>query len=182
VIGVSRFRHSAAIAVSPRPVGIPYARWALIKNRMSPQPHPAHQAMRERVFASSSIPLPDVLAGKRVVVIDDRSCVHHKPQSCAGPCARPVAHGGAHLRISSTAVTHPCFYGHRHRHTQEQLILPPATPSEETTAASGVDSWPKPEPGRACSEVRPTQGRQLLPPPFEWQLPDSEDDSIAPAS
>ena len=54
-------------------------------------------------------PLPDVLNGKRVVVVDD-SIVRHLPGADRGPPARAGARE-VHLRICAPPLRHPCFLG-----------------------------------------------------------------------
>ncbi len=109
VIGVPDSATPAAIGYALES-GIPYTE-GLIKNRYIGrtliQPH---QHLRERGIGLKFNPLPEVLSGKRVVVVDD-SIVR-------GTTTRPIVEllrrAGAtevHVRIHSPAMAHPCYLG-----------------------------------------------------------------------
>ena len=119
VIGVPDSGIPAAIGYS-QSSGIPYAD-GLIKyryvGRTFIQPT---QAMREAGIRVKLNPLPDVLNGKRVVVIDD-SIVRGTTSKKLVQALRDAGAIEVHMRISSPPVTHPCFYG-IDTDTQDQLI------------------------------------------------------------
>ena len=93
--------------------------------------------MREAGIRVKLNPLPDVLAGKRVVVIDD-SIVRGTTSRKLVAAIRDAGATEVHMRISSPPVTHPCFYG-IDTDTQDQLIAARLT-LEEISAHLGVDS------------------------------------------
>jgi amidophosphoribosyltransferase len=136
VIAVPDSGTPAAIGFA-RQSGIPFQQ-GLIKNhyvgRTFIQPT---QAMREAGIKMKLNPLPDVLAGKRVVIVDD-SIVRG---TTSRKIVKALLDSGAkevHMRISSPPVTHPCFYG-IDTDSQDQLIA--ATKSvQEIARHIGVDS------------------------------------------
>jgi amidophosphoribosyltransferase len=82
-------------------------------------------------------PLKDVLAGKRVVIVDD-SIVRGTTSRKLVKALRDAGALEVHMRISSPPVTHPCFYG-IDTDSQDQLIA--ATKSvEEIAKQIEVDS------------------------------------------
>ena len=95
------------------------------------------QAMREAGIRVKLNPLPDVLNGKRVVVIDD-SIVRGTTSRKLVRALRDAGATEVHMRISSPPVTHPCFYG-IDTDTQDQLIAARYT-LEEIEAHLKVDS------------------------------------------
>ena len=119
VIGVPDSGIPAAIGFS-QASGIPYAD-GLIKNRYVGRTFiQPTQAMREAGIRVKLNPLPDVLAGKRLVVIDD-SIVRGTTSRKLVVALREAGATEVHMRISSPPVTHPCFYG-IDTDTQDQLI------------------------------------------------------------
>ena len=136
VIGVPDSGIPAAIGYSQKS-GIPFAD-GLIKNRYVGRTFiQPTQAMREAGIRVKLNPLPDVLAGKRVVVIDD-SIVRGTTSRKLVAALRDAGATEVHMRISSPAVTHPCFYG-IDTDTQDQLIAARLTLAE-ICAHLGVDS------------------------------------------
>ena len=136
VIGVPDSGIPAAIGYSQF-TGIPFAD-GLIKNRYVGRTFiQPTQAMREAGIRVKLNPLPDVLAGKRVVVIDD-SIVRGTTSRKLVAALRDAGATEVHMRISSPAVTHPCFYG-IDTDTQDQLIAARLTLAE-ISAHLGVDS------------------------------------------
>jgi amidophosphoribosyltransferase len=127
------------------PAAIGYSQWSgipfgdgLIKNRYVGRTFiQPTQAMREAGIRVKLNPLPDVLAGKRVVVIDD-SIVRGTTSRKLVAAIRDAGATEVHMRISSPPVTHPCFYG-IDTDTQDQLIAARLT-LEEIAAHLGVDS------------------------------------------
>jgi amidophosphoribosyltransferase len=136
VIGVPDSGIPAAIGYS-QASGIPFGD-GLIKNRYVGRTFiQPTQAMREAGIRVKLNPLPDVLSGKRVVVIDD-SIVRGTTSRKLVAAIREAGATEVHMRISSPPVTHPCFYG-IDTDTQDQLIAARLT-LEEIAAHLGVDS------------------------------------------
>ena len=136
VMGVPDSGIPAAIGYS-QASGIPYAE-GLIKNRYVGRTFiQPTQKMREAGIRMKLNPLKDVLAGKRVVIVDD-SIVRGTTSRKLVKALRDAGASEVHMRISSPPVTHPCFYG-IDTDSQEQLIA--ATKSvEEITKQIGVDT------------------------------------------
>jgi amidophosphoribosyltransferase len=136
VIGVPDSGIPAAIGYSQFS-GIPFAD-GLIKNRYVGRTFiQPTQAMREVGIRVKLNPLPDVLAGKRVVVIDD-SIVRGTTSRKLVQALRDAGATEVHMRISSPPVTHPCFYG-IDTDTQDHLIAARLNLAE-IEAHLGVDS------------------------------------------
>ena len=136
VIGVPDSGIPAAIGYS-EVSGIPYGD-GLIKNRYVGRTFiQPTQAMREAGIRVKLNPLPDVLAHKRVVVIDD-SIVRGTTSRKLVQALREAGATEVHMRISSPPVTHPCFYG-IDTDTQDHLIAAQMTLSE-IEAHLAVDS------------------------------------------
>ena len=93
--------------------------------------------MRDAGIRVKLNPLPDVLSGKRVVVIDD-SIVRGTTSRKLVTALRDAGATEVHMRISSPPVTHPCFYG-IDTDTQDQLIAARLT-LEEIQEHLKVDS------------------------------------------
>ncbi|AFZ30363.1 amidophosphoribosyltransferase [Gloeocapsa sp. PCC 7428] len=136
VIGVPDSGIPAAIGFA-QASGIPYAE-GLIKNRYVGRTFiQPTQTMRESGLRMKLNPLKDVLAGKKIVIVDD-SIVRG---TTSRKLVRTLRDAGAievHMRVSSPPVTHPCFYG-IDTDSQDQLIA--ATKSvAEIAAQIEVDS------------------------------------------
>jgi amidophosphoribosyltransferase len=90
--------------------GIPYGQ-GLVKNsyvgRTFIQPS---QTIRERGIRLKLNPLRSVIAGQRVVVVDD-SIVRGNTQRAIVAMLREAGAAQVHVRISSPPVSWPCFYG-----------------------------------------------------------------------
>jgi amidophosphoribosyltransferase len=90
--------------------GIPYGQ-GLVKNsyvgRTFIQPS---QTIRQRGIRLKLNPLRDVIAGKRIVVVDD-SIVRGNTQRAIVAMLREAGAAQVHVRISSPPVAWPCFYG-----------------------------------------------------------------------
>jgi amidophosphoribosyltransferase len=90
--------------------GIPYGQ-GLVKNsyvgRTFIQPS---QTIRQRGIRLKLNPLRDVIAGQRVVVVDD-SIVRGNTQRAIVAMLREAGAAQVHVRISSPPVSWPCFYG-----------------------------------------------------------------------
>jgi amidophosphoribosyltransferase len=117
--------------------GIPYGQ-GLVKNsyvgRTFIQPS---QTIRQRGIRLKLNPLRDVIAGKRVVVVDD-SIVRGNTQQAIVAMLRESGARSVHVRIASPPVKWPCFYGIDFA-TREELIAGHAA-VEEIRAAIGADS------------------------------------------
>jgi len=136
VIGVPDSGITAAIGFS-QGSGISYAE-GLIKNRYVGRTFiQPTQKMREAGIRMKLNPLKDVLAGKRIVIVDD-SIVRGTTSRKLVKALRDAGATEVHMRISSPPVTHPCFYG-IDTDSQDQLIA--ATKSvEEIAKQIDVDS------------------------------------------
>jgi amidophosphoribosyltransferase len=136
IVGVPDSGIPAAIGFSQESE-IPYAE-GLIKNRYVGRTFiQPTQSMRESGIRMKLNPLKDVLAGKRVLMVDD-SIVRGTTSYKIVKALRDAGATEVHMRISSPPVTHPCFYG-IDTDTQDQLIA--ATQSvAEIKAKIGVDS------------------------------------------
>ena len=68
------------------------------------------QAQRDRAVAMKLNIIPDVVRGKRVVIVEDSvvrgTTTRSKMRAFAGPGAKEI-----HLRVSCPPIRHPCFYG-----------------------------------------------------------------------
>ncbi len=109
IIGVPDSGIPAAIGFSQE-ADIPYAE-GLIKNRYVGRTFiQPTQSMRESGIRIKLNPLKDVLAGKRIVMVDD-SIVRGTTSRKIVQALRDAGAREVHMRISSPPVTHPCFYG-----------------------------------------------------------------------
>ncbi len=90
--------------------GIPYGQ-GLVKNsyvgRTFIQPS---QAIRQRGIRLKLNPLKDVIAGQRIVAVDD-SIVRGNTQRAIVTMLREAGAAEVHIRISSPPVAWPCFFG-----------------------------------------------------------------------
>lgn len=108
--------------------GIPYAE-GLIKNRYVGRTFiQPTQSMREAGIRMKLNPLKDVLAGKRVIIVDD-SIVRGTTSRKIVKALREAGATEVHMRISSPPVTHPCFFG-IDTDNQDQLIAASKSPQE----------------------------------------------------
>jgi amidophosphoribosyltransferase len=117
--------------------GIPYGQ-GLVKNsyvgRTFIQPS---QTIRQRGIRLKLNPLRGVIAGKRVVVVDD-SIVRGNTQRAIVAMLREAGAAEVHVRISSPPVAWPCFYGIDFA-TRAELIAG-TLPVDEIRASIGADS------------------------------------------
>jgi amidophosphoribosyltransferase len=119
VFGVPDSGIPAAIGFS-QASGVAYAE-GLIKNRYVGRTFiQPTQTMRESGIRMKLNPLKDVLAGKRVIIVDD-SIVRGTTSRKLVKTLRDAGAVEVHMRISSPPVTHPCFYG-IDTDSQDQLI------------------------------------------------------------
>jgi amidophosphoribosyltransferase len=117
--------------------GIPYGQ-GLVKNsyvgRTFIEPS---QTIRQRGIRLKLNPLRDVIAGQRVVVVDD-SIVRGNTQRAIVTMLREAGAAEVHVRISSPPVAWPCFYGIDFA-TRAELIAGGLS-AEEIRASIGADS------------------------------------------
>jgi amidophosphoribosyltransferase len=117
--------------------GIPYGQ-GLVKNsyvgRTFIQPS---QTIRQLGIRLKLNPLRDVIAGRRIVVVDD-SIVRGNTQQAIVAMLREAGAREVHVRIASPPVKWPCFYGIDFA-TREELIAGHSAVAE-IRAAIGADS------------------------------------------
>jgi len=117
--------------------GIPYMD-GLIKNRYVGRTFiQPDQAMRESGIRLKFNPMPDVLDGQRVVVVDD-SIVRGTTTRKIVEMLRGAGATEVHLRISSPPIISPCFYG-IDMATKDEMIAA-AKSLEEIRAELDADS------------------------------------------
>jgi amidophosphoribosyltransferase len=95
------------------------------------------QELRRRGLRMKFNPLPEVVKGKRIVVIDD-SIVRGNTTRQIVKMLRDAGAVEVHLRISAPAIRHPCHYG-IDMSTREEMIAHERT-VEEIAAELGCDS------------------------------------------
>ena len=117
--------------------GIPYGQ-GLVKNsyvgRTFIQPS---QTIRQLGIRLKLNPLRDVIAGRRIVVVDD-SIVRGNTQQAIVAMLREVGAREVHVRIASPPVKWPCFYGIDFA-TRDELVAGRYS-VDEICAAIGADS------------------------------------------
>ena len=90
--------------------GLPY-REGMVRNRYSGRTFiQPSQAMRQRGVTIKLSVLREVVAGKRLIVVDD-SIVRGTTTRQIVALLRKAGAAEVHLRISSPPIHHPCFYG-----------------------------------------------------------------------
>ncbi len=95
------------------------------------------QALRRQGLRMKFNPLPEVVAGKRLVVVDD-SIVRGNTTRQIVQMLRDAGAAEVHLRISAPPIKHPCHYG-IDMSTREEMIAHGRT-VEEIAATLGADS------------------------------------------
>ena len=117
--------------------GLPY-REGMVRNRYSGRTFiQPSQGMRQRGVNVKLSPLREVVAGKRLIVVDD-SIVRGTTTRQIVAILRKAGAAEVHLRISSPPIHHPCFYG---IDTQVETELIASTHSvEEIREFLGADS------------------------------------------
>ncbi len=117
--------------------GIPYVD-GLVKNRYVGRTFiQPDQALRELGIKLKFNPMPDVLSGRRVVVVDD-SIVRGTTTRKIVEMLRAAGATEVHLRISSPPIISPCFYG-IDMSTKDQMIASGKS-IEEIRVQLGADS------------------------------------------
>jgi amidophosphoribosyltransferase len=95
------------------------------------------QELRKHGLRLKFNPLPDVVAGKRLVVVDD-SIVRGNTTRQIVAMLRDAGAAEIHMRISAPPIKHPCHYG-IDMSTREEMIAHGRT-TEEVAAELGCDS------------------------------------------
>jgi amidophosphoribosyltransferase len=95
------------------------------------------QELRRHGLRLKFNPLPEVVAGQRLVVVDD-SIVRGNTTRQIVKMLREAGAAEVHLRISAPPIKHPCHYG-IDMSTREEMIAHGRTP-EEIAAELGADS------------------------------------------
>lgn len=109
VIGVPDSATSAAIGYANKS-GIPFST-GLIKNRYVGRTFiEPDQRIRDMGVRLKFNPLPDVLSGKRLVVVDD-SIVRGTTTPRVMGLLRQAGASEIHMRVCSPPINYPCFYG-----------------------------------------------------------------------
>ncbi len=136
VVGLPDSGTPAAIGYAEES-GVPYSE-GLIKNRYVGRTfiHP-DQTLRQLGVKIKLNPLPEIIAGKRLVVVDD-SIVRGNTSREIVSVLREAGAKEVHLRISSPPVIYPCFYG-IDTDSSKQLIAASKT-VEEIRQFLGADS------------------------------------------
>ncbi|MHB8533127.1 MAG: amidophosphoribosyltransferase [Solirubrobacteraceae bacterium] len=95
------------------------------------------QELRKHGLRLKFNPLPEVIAGKRLVVVDD-SIVRGNTTRQIVQMLRDAGAAEVHMRISAPPIKHPCHYG-IDMSTREEMIAHGRT-AEEVAAELGCDS------------------------------------------
>jgi amidophosphoribosyltransferase len=110
----------------------------LIKNRYVGRTFIAPgQELRKHGLRMKFNPLPEIVAGQRVVVVDDSIVRGNTTRQIVG-MLRDAGASEVHLRISSPPIKHPCLYG-IDMSTREEMVAHERTPAE-VAAEVGADS------------------------------------------
>ena len=120
-----------------RASGIPHDD-GLIKNRYVARTFiQPGQELRKHGLRMKFNPLPEIVAGKRMVVVDDSIVRGNTTRQIVG-MLRDAGASEVHLRISSPPIRHPCHYG-VDMSTREEMIAHERT-VEEIADELGADS------------------------------------------
>jgi amidophosphoribosyltransferase len=95
------------------------------------------QAIRQLGIRLKLNPLPDVIAGRRLVVVDD-SVVRGNTQRALVGMLREAGAAEVHVRISSPPVVWPCFYGIDFASPDE--LIAPGRSVDQIARSIGADS------------------------------------------
>jgi len=134
-----------AVPDSGRPAANGFARASgipqddgLIKNRYVARTFiQPGQELRKHGLRMKFNPLPEIVAGKRVVVVDDSIVRGNTTRQIVG-MLRDAGAAEIHLRISAPPIRHPCHYG-IDMSTREEMIAHERT-IDEVAAELGADS------------------------------------------
>jgi amidophosphoribosyltransferase len=136
VIAVPDSGNAAARGLA-RAAGLPQDD-GFVKNRYVARPFIAPgQELRKHGLRLKFNPLPDVIAGKRLVVVDD-SIVRGNTTRQIVQMLRDAGAKEVHMRISAPPIKHPCHYG-IDMSTREEMIAHGRS-TEEVAAELGCDS------------------------------------------
>ena len=109
VIGIPDSATAAAVGYAQES-GIPYVE-GLVKNRYVGRTFiQPDQRLRDRGVELKFNPLPELLEGRRVIVVDD-TIVRGTTTPRVVAMLRKAGASEVHMRITSPPITHPCFYG-----------------------------------------------------------------------
>ncbi len=174
VVGLPDSGTPAAIGYA-RESGIPYAE-AVVRNRyvgrsfIQPDPELRQQGVRLKFN-----PLPSVIGGKRLVVVDD-SIVRGTTTRKTVAMLREAGAAEVHIRVSSPPILWPCYYG-IDMADREELLAAHNTPEQiaELTAADSVAYLSLPGLQRAIG--RPSDGfcRACFTGEYPIPVPDASD-------
>jgi len=95
------------------------------------------QELRKHGLRMKFNPLPEIVGGKRIVVVDDSIVRGNTTRQIIG-MLRDAGASEVHLRISAPAIRHPCHYG-IDMSTPQEMIAHGRT-VEEVAAELGADS------------------------------------------
>lgn len=136
VVGLPDSGTPAAIGFSAAS-GIPYAE-AVVRNRYVGRSFiQPDQAMRQVGIRLKFNPLPAVIRGKRLVVVDD-SIVRGNTTRKVIEMLLGAGAAEVHMRISSPPIMWPCYYGIDMAHRDELVAASHSV--EEIAALTGADS------------------------------------------
>src|SRR5438046_4310882 len=111
------------------------------------------QELRKHGLRLKFNPLPEVISGKRLVVVDD-SIVRGNTTRQIVQMLRDAGAREIHMRISAPPIKHPCHYG-IDMSTREEMIAHDRTP-EQIAADLGCDSLPSLPRGGGYGAAGPT--------------------------
>lgn len=136
VVGLPDSGTPAAIGYA-RESGVPYAE-AVVRNRYVGRSFiQPDQELRSQGVRLKFNPLPSVISGKRLIVVDD-SIVRGTTTRKTVAMLREAGAAEVHIRISSPPILWPCYYG-IDMAERDELIAANHTP-EEIAAHTGADS------------------------------------------
>ena len=136
VIGIPDSSTSAAVGFS-RESGIPFAN-GLVRNRYVGRTFiEPEQQRRDRGVRQKFNPMPAVLAGKRLVVVDD-SIVRGTTTPHVVDLLRRAGAAEVHLRVCAPPIKHPCYLGVDMATRQELIAANKTIP--EIQELTGADS------------------------------------------
>ncbi|HEY8001880.1 MAG: amidophosphoribosyltransferase [Vicinamibacteria bacterium] len=95
------------------------------------------QELRKHGLRMKFNPLPEIVAGQRIVVVDDSIVRGNTTRQIVG-MLRDAGAKEVHLRISAPPIRHPCHYG-VDMHTREEMVAHERT-VDEVAAEVGADS------------------------------------------